>query len=149
MTLKAQLQADIITAMKARETAKIGTLRLLSAAIKQREVDDQIELDDAQVLAIVEKACKQRKESIAQFLQAGRQDLVDIEQAELHIISAYLPAQMSEADVNAAVAKAIIDSGAAGAADMGKVIALLKPQLAGKADMGKVSGLVKTALNAL
>ena len=119
------------------------------ASLRRQRLKDTWATNGAQVLAIVEKACKQRKESIAQFLQAGRQDLVDIEQAELHIISAYLPAQMSEADVNAAVAKAIIDSGAAGAADMGKVIALLKPQLAGKADMGKVSGLVKTALNAL
>ena len=149
MTLKEQLQADIITAMKARETTKLGTLRLLSAAIKQREVDTQTALDDAAVLAIIEKACKQRKESIAQFEIAKRQDLVDIEQAELAIISAYLPAQMSDEDVAAAVNAAIASTGAAGAQDMGKVIGALKAQLAGKADMGKVSGLVKNALSAL
>ena len=149
MTLKEQLQADIITAMKARETAKLGTLRLLSAAIKQREVDTQTALDDAAVLAIIEKAYKQRKESIAQFEIAKRQDLVDIEQAELAIISAYLPAQMSDDDVAAAVNAAIASTGAAGAQDMGKVIGVLKAQLAGKADMGKVSGLVKNALSAL
>lgn len=149
MTLKEQLQADIITAMKARETAKLGTLRLLSAAIKQREVDTQTALDDAAVLAIIEKACKQRKESIAQFEIAKRQDLVDVEQAELAIISAYLPAQMSDDDVAAAVNAAIASTGAAGAQDMGKVIGVLKAQLAGKADMGKVSGLVKNALSAL
>ena len=149
MTLKEQLQADIITAMKARETTKLGTLRLLSAAIKQREVDTQTALDDAAVLAIIEKACKQRKESIAQFEIAKRQDLVDIEQAELAIISAYLPAQMSDDDVAEAVNAAIASTGAAGAQDMGKVIGVLKAQLAGKADMGKVSGLVKNALSAL
>lgn len=149
MTLKEAIQADIITAMKARETAKLGTLRLLSAAIKQREVDTQTVLDDAAVLAIVEKACKQRKESIAQFEVANRTDLVDIEQAELLIISTYLPAQMSDDDVAAAVNAAVISTGATGAADMGKVIGVLKGQLAGKADMGKVSGLVKAALNNL
>ena len=149
MTLKEQLQADIITAMKARETAKLGTLRLLSAAIKQREVDTQTALDDAAVLAIIEKAYKQRKESIAQFEIAKRQDLVDIEQAELAIISAYLPAQMSDDEVATAVNAAIASTGAAGAQDMGKVIGVLKAQLAGKADMGKVSGLVKNALSAL
>ena len=149
MTLKEAIQADIITAMKARETAKLGTLRLLSAAIKQREVDTQTVLDDAAVLAIVEKACKQRKESIAQFEVANRTDLVDIEQAELAIISTYLPAQMSDDDVAAAVNAAVISTGATGAADMGKVIGVLKGQLAGKADMGKVSGLVKAALNNL
>ena len=149
MTLKEQLQADIITAMKVRETLKLGTLRLLSAAIKQREVDTQSVLDDAAVLAIIEKACKQRKESIAQFEIAKRQDLVDVEQAELAIISAYLPAQMSDDEIAAAVNAAITSTGAAGAQDMGKVIGVLKGQLAGKADMGKVSGLVKNALSAL
>ena len=149
MTLKEQLQADIITAMKAREATKLGTLRLLSAAIKQREVDTQTVLDEAAVLAIVEKACKQRKESIAQFEIAKRQDLVDIEQAELAIISTYLPAQMSDDEVAAAVAAAISSTNAASPADMGKVIGVLKGQLAGKADMGKVSGLVKQALSAL
>ena len=117
MTLKEQLQADIIAAMKARETAKLGTLRLLSAAIKQREVDTQTALDDAAVLAIIEKACKQRKESIAQFEIAKRQDLVDVEQAELAIISAYLPAQMSDDEVAAAVNAAIASTGDRGQLD--------------------------------
>lgn len=149
MTLKEQLQADIIVAMKARETVKLGTLRLLTAAIKQREVDAQTTLDDAAVLTIIEKACKQRKESIAQFEQAKRQDLVDIEQAELLIISAYLPEQMSEQDIILAIQAAIISTAATNPQDMGKVIAVLKTQLAGKADMGKVSTLVKSALTSL
>ncbi|MGL4767919.1 MAG: GatB/YqeY domain-containing protein [Formosimonas sp.] len=147
MTLKEQIQADVIAAMKARESAKLATLRLLSAAIKQREVDSQSVLDDAAVLAIIEKACKQRKESIAQFEVAGRTDLIDIEKAELEIISAYLPAQMSDDDIAAAVNAAVASTGASSPADMGKVIGVLKAQLAGKADMGKVSALVKNALN--
>jgi uncharacterized protein len=149
MTIKEQIQADIITAMKARESIKLGTLRLLSAAIKQREVDTQAVLDDAAVLSIVEKACKQRKESIAQFEIANRTDLVDIEQAELLVIAAYLPAQMSDDEIVTAVNAAVTSTGAANPADMGKVIGVLKAQLAGKADMGKVSGLVKAALNSL
>lgn len=149
MSLKEQLQADIISAMKARETVKLGTLRLLSAAIKQREVDTQTILDDAAVLSIIEKACKQRKESIAQFKLAKRQDLVDIEQTELLIISIYLPEQMSEQDIILAVQAAITSTTAASPQDMGKVIGVLKMQLAGKADIGKVSALVKSALSSL
>lgn len=147
MNLKQTIQADIISAMKARESEKLSTLRLLSAAIKQREVDSQSELDDAAVLAVIEKACKQRKESITQYQQAKRQDLVDVEQAELAIISAYLPAQMSEAELSAAVTQAIAATGATGPQDMGKVMGMLKTQLAGKADMGQVSALIKTQLN--
>lgn len=149
MSLKEQLQADIISAMKARETVKLGTLRLLSAAIKQREVDTQTILDDAAVLSIIGKACKQRKESITQFKLAKRQDLVDIEQTELLIISTYLPEQMSEQDIILAVQAAITSTAAASPQDMGKVIGVLKMQLAGKADIGKVSALVKSALSSL
>lgn len=146
MSLKAQILDDIKTAMKAKETVRLNTLRLLSAALKQKEVDERVELDDAAVLAITEKLIKQRKDSISQFEKAGRQDLVDTETAELAILSAYLPAQMSEAEISAAIDAAIASTGAASAKDMGKVIGVLKPQLAGKADMGKVSGLVKAKL---
>jgi hypothetical protein len=146
MSLKTQILDDIKTAMKAKETVRLGTLRLLSAALKQKEVDERVELDDAAVLAITEKLIKQRKDSISQFDKAGRQDLVDAETAELAILSAYLPAQMSEAEIAAAIDTAIASTGAASAKDMGKVIGMLKPQLAGKADMGKVSGLVKAKL---
>ncbi len=147
MTLKETIQADVITAMKARETEKLATLRLLSAAIKQREVDTQSTLDDAAVIAVIEKACKQRRESITQYQQANRMDLVEVEQKELDIISTYLPAQMSDEDIAAAVAAAIAQTGAANMQDMGKVMGVLKGQLAGKADMGKVSALIKAQLS--
>lgn len=147
MTLKETIQADVITAMKARETEKLATLRLLSAAIKQREVDTQSTLDDAAVIAVIEKACKQRRESITQYQQANRMDLVEVEQKELDIISTYLPAQMSDEDIAAAVAAAIAQTGAASMQDMGKVMGVLKGQLAGKADMGKVSALIKAQLS--
>lgn len=146
MSLKTQILEDIKTAMKAKETARLGTLRLLSAAIKQKEVDERVELDDAAVLAIVEKLIKQRKDSISQFEKAGRQDLVDAEAAEVVVLSAYLPAQLSEAEIAAAIEAAITSTGAAGPKDMGKLMGVLKPQLAGKADMGKVSSLVKSKL---
>ena len=147
MSLKENLQADIIAAMKARETNKLATLRLLSAAIKQREVDSQTTLDDAAVIAVLEKACKQRRESIAQYQQANRLDLVEVEQYELDIISAYLPAQMSDTEINQAVADAIAQTGATSMQDMGKVMGVLKGALAGKADMSKVSTLIKTQLS--
>lgn len=147
MSLKDTIQADVITAMKARETEKLATLRLLSAAIKQREVDTQSTLDDAAVIAVIEKACKQRRESIAQYQQANRMDLVETEQKELDIISAYLPAQMSDDDIAAAVAAAIVQTGAASMQEMGKVMGVLKGQLAGKADMSKVSALIKAQLS--
>jgi uncharacterized protein YqeY len=146
MSLKTQILEDIKTAMKAKETARLGTLRLLSAAIKQKEVDERVVLDNAAVLAILEKLIKQRKDSISQFEKAGRQDLVDAESAEIVVLSAYLPAQMSEAEIAAAIDSAIASTGAAGPKDMGKLMGVLKPQLAGKADMGKVSGLVKAKL---
>ena len=146
MSLKDQITEDMKSAMRAKETARLGTIRLLLAAIKQREVDDRIVLDDAAVIATVEKMIKQRKDSISQFEKAGRDDLVAVESAEMTILQAYLPAQMSDAEVQAAVAAAVASTGAAGPQDMGKVISALKAQLAGKADMGKVSGLVKAAL---
>lgn len=146
MSLKIQILEDIKTAMKARESVRLGTLRLLSAAIKQKEVDERVELDDAAVLAILEKLIKQRKDSVSQFEKAGRQDLVDAETAEIAVLSAYLPTQLSEAEIAAAIDAAIAGTGAAGPKDMGKLMGVLKPQLAGKADMGKVSALVKTKL---
>jgi uncharacterized protein YqeY len=146
MSLKDQITEDMKNAMRAKETARLGAIRLLLAAIKQREVDERIVLDDAAVIAIIEKMMKQRKDSISQFEKANRDDLVAIEAAEMLILQAYLPAQMSDAEVEAAVAAAVASTGAAGPQDMGKVISALKAQLAGKADMGKVSALVKAAL---
>ena len=136
MSLKAQIKTDTIAAMKARETTKLETLRLLSADIQRREVDGQTELDDAAILAVIEKACKQRRESIAQFEQAARTDLVEKEQAELAILSTYLPAQMSDEDIITAVTAAIANTGATGPQDMGKVMGLLKSKLQGKAGRG-------------
>ena len=146
MTLKEQITEDMKSAMRAKETERLGTIRLLLAAIKQREVDERITVDDAGIIAIVEKLIKQRKDSIEQFQKAGRTDLVDQESKELGILQAYMPAQLSEAEVQAAIQKTISNLGAAGPQDMGKVIGALKAQLAGKADMGMVSGLVKAAL---
>jgi uncharacterized protein YqeY len=146
MTLKDQITEDMKSAMRAKETARLSAIRLLLAAIKQREVDERIVVDDAGVIAIVEKMMKQRKDSITQFEKSGRDDLVAIEVGEMAILQAYLPAQLSDAEVAAAVAAAVAATGASGPQDMGKVIGALKTQLAGKADMGKVSGLVKAAL---
>ena len=146
MSLKDQLTEDMKNAMRAKEVARLGAIRLLLAAIKQREVDERIVVDDAGVIVIVEKMIKQRKDSISQFEKAGRDDLVAIEAGEMAILQAYLPAQLSDAEVDAAVAAAVSSTGAVGPQDMGKVIGALKAQLAGKADMGKVSALVKAAL---
>ena len=146
MTLKEQITEDMKSAMRAKEAKRLGTIRLLLAAIKQREVDERITVDDAGIIAIIEKLIKQRKDSIEQFQKAGRTDLVDQESKELGILQAYMPAQLSEAEVQAAIQKTISSLGAAGPQDMGKVIGALKAQLAGKADMGVVSGLVKAAL---
>jgi uncharacterized protein YqeY len=132
--------------MRAKDAARLSTLRLLSAAIKQREVDERIELDDDAVVGVIEKMIKQRRESIAQFEKGARQDLADAEKAEVQVLSAYLPAQMSDAEIQREVEAAIAASGASGAKDMGKVMAALKGKLAGKADMGKVSALVKARL---
>ena len=133
--------------MRAKESERLTTLRLVTAAIKQKEVDERIELDDAAVLSVLEKMIKQRKDSITQFQAGNRQDLVAKEQAELGILQAYMPAQMSDADIDAAIAAAIAESGAAGPQAMGKVMAILKPRLAGKADMGQVSQRIKARLS--
>jgi len=135
------------TAMRAKDSARLSTVRLLLAAMKQREVDERIELTDPDVVAILEKMIKQRRESIAQFEKAARQDLADKEKSEIEVLSAYLPQKMSDADVAAAIAAAVSESGASGIKDMGKVMALLKPRLAGRADMGAVSALVKSKLS--
>ncbi|MCH8619776.1 GatB/YqeY domain-containing protein [Undibacterium sp. TS12] len=147
MTLKERITDDMKAAMRAKETARLGTIRLLTAAMKQKEVDERVELDDGMILAIIEKMIKQRKDSITQFEAGGRQDLADIEKAELEILSVYMPAAMSDEEVQAAVAAAVAETGAAGPQDMRKVIDVLKSKLAGRADMGKVSGLVKAALS--
>ena len=133
--------------MRAKESARLSTIRLLLAAIKQREVDERIELDDAAVLGVIEKMIKQRRESIAQFEKASRNDLADAEKAEVQVLSAYLPAQIGEAEIQKQIDSVISETGATGAKDMGKVMAALKARLAGKADMGKVSGLVKAKLS--
>ena len=151
MSLKARITDDMKTAMRAKETARLGTIRLLLAAIKQKEVDERVELDDAAlgdpiIGSIVEKLIKQRKDSISQFQAAGRDDLVAAEQAELVVLQAYLPEQLSTTEVEAAVLAAIAESGASSAKDMGKVMGLLKPRLAGRADMGQVSALIKARL---
>ena len=146
MNLRDRVNEDMKTAMKAREADKLGTLRLLLAAMKQREVDERITLDDAGVIAVVEKMIKQRKDSIAQYEKAARQDLADKEKFEIGVIESYLPQQLSQAEIDAIVAEAIASTGAKGAADMGKVMGVVKPRLAGRADMGKVSGLVKAKL---
>ena len=147
MSLKAQITEDMKTAMRAKETARLATIRLLLAAMKQREVDERIELTDTDVLIIIEKMIKQRKDSITQYEAGGRQDLADVEKSELDILATYMPAALSDAEVQAEVDAAMAETGAAGMQDMGKVVALLKGKLAGRADMGKVSGLVKAALS--
>jgi uncharacterized protein YqeY len=146
MALKDRITEDMKTAMRAKESARLGTVRLLLAAMKQKEVDERVELTDADVLSIIEKMVKQRRESIAQFEKAGRTELAEAEKAEIGVLSAYLPQQMTEAEVAAAVAAAIQESGAAGPKDMGKVMGLLKSRLAGRTDMGRLSGLVKAKL---
>jgi len=146
MPLRDQLNEDIKSAMKSREAERLAALRLMLAAVKQREVDERITLDDAGVVSVVEKMIKQRKDSIAQYEKAARQDLADKEKFEITVIEAYLPQQLSQAEIDAIVAEAIASTGAKGAADMGKVMGVVKPKLAGRADMGKVSGLVKAKL---
>ena len=150
MSLKARITEDMKTAMKARETAKLSAIRLLLAAVKQKEVDERVELDDNAVIAVIEKLTKQRKDSVTQYEAAGRQELADAEKFEISVLGAYLPEKMSAADTAAAVAAAVAETGAngekLGPADMGKLMAVLKPRLAGKADMAEVSKLVKAAL---
>ena len=146
MSLKDQITDDMKTAMRAKDSERLATIRLLIAEIKRKEVDERIELDDAQVVAIVEKMIKQRKDSITQFEAGGRQDLADIEKAELAVLVTYMPAGLSDEEVAAEVAAAVAASGAAGPQDMGKVMGILKPKLAGRADMTAVSAQVKKAL---
>ena len=146
MSLKARLTEDMKAAMKGGDKERLQVIRLANAAIKQREVDERIELDDAQVLAVLEKMVKQRRDSVSQYEAANREDLAAIERFEIGVIQGYLPQALDPAEIDALVAAAIAESGAAGPQDMGKVIGLLKPRLAGRADMGKVSGLVKQAL---
>jgi len=146
MSLKAQISEDMKTAMRAKDMQKLGVIRLLQAAIKQREVDERIELDDDAVIAAIEKMLKQRRDSIAAFEGANRHDLADQEKFEVTVLQAYLPAQLSEDEINAIIAKVVAETGAAGAKDMGKVVGAVKPLVAGKADMAKVSGLIKAAL---
>ena len=147
MSLKEQISEDMKTAMRAKDSGRLATIRLINAAIKQKEVDERIELNDDQVLSVIEKMIKQRKDSISQFEAGGRQDLADIEKAELIVLNAYMPAQMSEAEVQAEVTAAVAAVGAAGPQDMGKVMGVLKPKLAGRADMTAVSAMVKAALS--
>ena len=146
MSLKARITDDMKAAMKAKESARLAAIRLLLAAIKQKEVDERVELDEAAVTAVIEKLVKQRKDSVTQYEAAGRQDLADAEKAEIAILTAYLPEKMSAGETAAAVAAAVAETGASGPADMGKLMAVLKPRLAGKADMAEVSRLVKAAL---
>ena len=146
MNLKEKITEDMKNAMRAKEAARLATIRLLTSAIKQKEVDERIEVNDEQVLSIIEKMIKQRKDSITQFEAGGRQDLADIEKSELAILSTYMPAALSDAEVQAEVQAAVAASGAAGPQDMGKVMAILKPKLAGRADMTAVSAIVKAAL---
>jgi len=146
MSLKATITDDMKAAMRARDTARLSTIRLLLAAIKQREVDERKEMTDADVLGIIDKMQKQRKDSIAQFEAGHRQDLADAERAEVAVLAAYQPQAMSDAEIDAAIAAAIAATGAAGPAGMGKVMAELKPRLAGRADMSAVSARVKAKL---
>ena len=151
MTLKTRLTDDMKAAMKGGDKASLGVIRLVNAAIKQREVDERVELDDAQVLAVLEKMVKQRKDSVTQYVAAGREDLAEVERAEIVVIERYLPAKLGEAEVAAAIDAAITQisdesGGAPGPADMGKLMGVLKPRLAGQADMGEVSKLVKQRL---
>ena len=146
MTLKARITDDMKDAMRAKDAARLSTIRLLLAAIKQREVDERVELADADVLGVIEKMVKQRRESIAQFEAGKRPDLAAIERAEVAVLQGYLPAPLTDAEIDALIAEAIVATGATGIAGMGKVMAAVKPQVAGRADMGKVSVLIKAKL---
>ncbi|HEX8963860.1 MAG TPA: GatB/YqeY domain-containing protein [Rhodocyclaceae bacterium] len=147
MSLKTRINEDMKTAMKAREAAKLAAIRLLMAAMKQKEVDERIELDDAGVVAVIEKMIKQRKDSIAQYESAKRQDLADAEKFEVEVLSAYMPQALSADEIAGIVGAAIAESGARSPAEMGKVVALVKPKVAGRADMGEVSKLIRARLS--
>jgi len=146
MSLKEQITEDMKTAMRAKDTARLGTIRLLQAAMKQKEVDERVELDDTSVIAIVDKLIKQRKDSVAAYESANRQDLADIERNEMKVLEVYLPQRLSAEEITAAVQAIVAQVGATGPGDMGKVMGAVKTQLAGKADMGLVSAAVKAAL---
>ena len=146
MTLKQQLTDDMKAAMRGGDKHRLGVIRLVLAAIKQREVDERIELDDAQTLAVLEKMLKQRRDSVSQYAAAGREDLADVERAEMMVIEAYLPAQLDEADLDALIAAAIAATGASAPRDMGKVMAAVKEKAAGRADMARVSARIKAKL---
>jgi uncharacterized protein len=148
MGLKAQITEDMKTAMRAKDAGRLGTIRLIIAEIKRKEVDERIEVSDEQTLVIIEKMIKQRKDSISQFEAGGRADLADIEKAELTVLSAYMPAGLSEDEIKAAVKEAVAASGAAGPQDMGKVMGLIKPKMPKGTDMAMVSTLIKQALSA-
>ena len=147
MSLKEKISDDMKAAMRAKESGRLATIRLLQAAIKQKEVDERIALTDDQVLAVIDKMVKQRKDSITQFEAGGRQDLADIEKAELLVLADYMPAALSDAEVQAEIAAAVAAVAATGPQDMGKVMGVLKPKLAGRADMTAVSAMVKAALS--
>ena len=146
MSLKTRISEDMKTAMRAKEAPRLATIRLLLAAMKQREVDERVELSDADIVAIIDKMIKQRRESIAQFEKGGRQDLAETERFEIGVLQTYMPAALSESEINTEIGAAIQSTGAKAMADMGKVMAVLKTKLAGKADMAKVSGLVRAKL---
>ncbi len=146
MTLKAQITEDMKTAMRAKDSARLGAIRLLLAAIKQREVDERIELSDADVIAAIEKMLKQRRDSITAYESANRHDLADVEKFEVTVLQTYLPQQLTEDEVKAILEQVVVDTAAVGVKDMGKVMAAIKPLVAGRADMGKISGLIKVRL---
>jgi len=148
VSLKAQITEDMKTAMRARDSARLGAIRLLQAAIKQREVDERIELDDTQVIEAIEKMLKQRRDSIEAYEKANRQDLVDVEKFEVGVLQTYLPPALTDDEVKAILEKVITDTAASGMKDMGKVMAAIKLLVVGRADMGKISGLIKARLNA-
>ena len=146
MSLKAKITEDMKAAMRAKDAPRLSAIRLLLAAMKQREVDERIELSDADILGIIEKMLKQRRDSVTQFEAGGRQDLADVEKFEIGVLSGYMPQQLSEAEIAGEVASVLAAAGAKGMQDMGKVMAVLKPRLAGRADMAKVSSVVKDKL---
>jgi uncharacterized protein YqeY len=146
MSTKLQLTEDMKTAMRGGDKHKLGVIRLMLAAVKQREVDERVELDDAQVLAVLEKMLKQRKDSISQYVAAGREDLAEVERAEITVIEAYLPSKLSEAELDALIEAAIAETGASSARDMGKVVGAVKAKAAGRADMGVASARIKARL---
>jgi uncharacterized protein YqeY len=146
VSLKSRITEDMKAAMRAKDVPRLGAIRLLQAAIKQREVDERIELDDTQVIEAIEKMLKQRRDSISQYEAANRHDLADVEKFEVTVLQSYLPQPLTEAEIAALLDTAIAETGASGVKDMGKVVAAVKPQVVGRADMGKVSGLIKARL---